>query len=134
LIVRSKHGDPPCIQGEHIKLNEIIRLQHHATRCNLHSHQHQSPLSQQQEVSCYGPEGNGDSGDNWKVLPHDGAPFWSRNKKVSFQHVDTGKYLFMTDQKFRNPIPGQREVVCSAKRSIRADFVAVEGYYFPRNN
>jgi hypothetical protein len=48
-----------------LKHDDIIRLQHQSTKYYLHSHLHQSPLTKQQEVSCYGPES--DTGDNWKV-------------------------------------------------------------------
>lgn len=57
-----------CLRGEPIKCGSVIRLEHVDTKKNLHSHNFQSPLSGNQEVSCYGDKGEGDSGDNWNVI------------------------------------------------------------------
>ena len=54
--------------GEKVKCGDHIRLEHMSTRKNLHSHIHTSPLSQQQEISGFGVNGEGDAGDDWKVL------------------------------------------------------------------
>lgn len=40
-----------------IKCGDVIRLQHLSTSKNLHSHHFSSPLSNNQEISCYGEEG-----------------------------------------------------------------------------
>ena len=45
-----------------VKCGDTIRLQHLATKRNLHSHFFQSPLSHNQEVSCFGEGGDGDTG------------------------------------------------------------------------
>ena len=50
---------------EPIKCGDIIRLQHLQTRLFLHSHFFQSPLSQNQEVSCFG-DGTEMGGDESK--------------------------------------------------------------------
>jgi len=52
---------------EPIKCGDVIRLQHLQTRLFLHSHFFQSPLSQNQEVSCFG-DGTDTGGDEskWK--------------------------------------------------------------------
>jgi len=41
--------------------------QHVGTGKLLHSHLVASPISNNQEVSCYGHAGSGDTGDNWVV-------------------------------------------------------------------
>eukprot|EP01126_Amoeba_proteus_P056108 TRINITY_DN7012_c0_g2_i4.p1 TRINITY_DN7012_c0_g2~~TRINITY_DN7012_c0_g2_i4.p1 ORF type:complete len:208 (-),score=32.44 TRINITY_DN7012_c0_g2_i4:178-801(-) len=130
-IIRAKHDSEECLQGSSIAANSIIRLQHYATGCLLHSHYHQSPLSREQEVSCYGKNGYGDTGDNWKVLLPGSSTAWKRLEKVQFQHVDTGKFLAFTDKTFGNPIPGQREVACVDKKSQKSSFKSAEGYFFP---
>ena len=61
------------------------------TRKNLHSHHFQSPLSNNYEVSCFGENGEGDEGDNWKVVCDD--TFWERDDKVRFQHGATSGYV-----------------------------------------
>lgn len=57
-----------CTRGEPIKCGSMLRLEHVDTKKNLHSHNFQSPLSGNQEVSCYGDKGEGDSGDNWIIV------------------------------------------------------------------
>lgn len=47
---------------EPVKCGDVIRLQHLATKRNLHSHLFQSPISRNQEVSAFGENGNGDTG------------------------------------------------------------------------
>ena len=38
------------------------------TKKNLHSHNERAPLSGEQEVSAYGQDGDGDSGDDWVLV------------------------------------------------------------------
>lgn len=57
-----------CSRGEPIKCGADIRLEHQATSKNLHSHHFSSPLSGNQEISCYGDDGEGDTGDHWNVI------------------------------------------------------------------
>ena len=60
--------DKICPRGEPIKCGSVIRLEHLATGKNLHSHHFSSPLSGNQEISCYGDNGEGDTGDHWIVV------------------------------------------------------------------
>ncbi len=94
-----------CNDSEKIKNGGTIRLQHLNTKKNLHSHLHPSPLTNQQEVSAYGDNGVGDTGDDWKVEVTTGT-HWKRGETVKFKHVDTGKYLQSNRNQYRNPIPG----------------------------
>ena len=100
-----------------------------ATGKYLHSHLFSSPLSNNQEVSAFGDEGQSDTGgfqnfelprlrksdcfvflmlssntvgDDWKLLCDD--DFWPRDAAVRFQHVDTGHFLHMTGQTFGRPV------------------------------
>lgn len=71
-----------------IKCGTVIRLQHTATLKNLHSHHFSSPLSGNQEISCYGDsEGEGDTGDHWTVVCNN--DYWRRDTPVKLKHVDT---------------------------------------------
>merc|ERR1712013_811442 len=65
-IVRGKH-QKRCTRGQVVKCGDTIRLQHLATKRNLHSHFFQSPITHNQEVSAFGENGDGDTGDNWVV-------------------------------------------------------------------
>jgi dolichyl-phosphate-mannose--protein O-mannosyl transferase len=128
-IVRGPHKSR-CSRGALIKHGDIIRLQHLNTRRNLHSHLHSSPLTGQQEVSAFGEGGEGDTGDNWKVVVS-GGDVWRRGEYVFLQHVDTSKYLSSNTNKFGNPIPGQQEICCISSKNSQAEWAAEEGFYFP---
>jgi hypothetical protein len=130
----SSKGSTPA-SGSPIQCGDTIRLKHVRTKNYLHSHLHQAPLSGQQEVSCY-PNGNSDTGDNWKVGC--AGKFWKRGKTVSFQHVDTSKYLStdagskFNQQNCRNcPIQGQLEVRAVSQKNRLVMWKTVEGFYIP---
>eukprot|EP01098_Paradermamoeba_levis_P014770 TRINITY_DN7210_c0_g1_i1.p1 TRINITY_DN7210_c0_g1~~TRINITY_DN7210_c0_g1_i1.p1 ORF type:complete len:222 (-),score=65.46 TRINITY_DN7210_c0_g1_i1:147-752(-) len=126
-LVKGPHGGS-CKTGAPIKRGEVFRLQHVTTGLNLHSHLHASPLSRQQEVSCYGPDGVGDTGDNWKL---DGTgSVWKRGEKVRFLHDDTGKFLHShSAYKYQHPIPGQQEVTCNPTAEPNNEWATEEGLY-----
>ncbi|CDW52885.1 MIR domain containing protein [Trichuris trichiura] len=154
-IVLAPHKET-CMRGEEIKCGSIIRLGHLNTKCLLHSHLFKSPLSGSQEVSCFGKNFIGDTGDNWMVIC-DGE-VWSRKGVVSFQHVDTGKYfgasvtshsekvwqmqqvhdgmffsfLGMTGNKYGRPINGQHEVCALSSLSEQCRWKTAEGVYFTK--
>eukprot|EP01118_Nematostelium_gracile_P013457 TRINITY_DN5073_c0_g1_i1.p1 TRINITY_DN5073_c0_g1~~TRINITY_DN5073_c0_g1_i1.p1 ORF type:complete len:229 (-),score=54.12 TRINITY_DN5073_c0_g1_i1:4-651(-) len=128
-IVRNAMGAKHCSRGTVVKNGDIIRLQHLATQRNLHSHLHSSPLTNQQEVSCFGEGGNGDTGDNWKVVID--TDVVKRGEVIKFQHVDTGKWLSSNKNKFSNPIPGQTEVCATSKTTREIEWVVEEGFFFP---
>jgi len=128
-IVRNAMNSPHCKRGTPLKNGDLIRLQHLTTLKNLHSHLHQSPLTHQQEVSAFGDNGDGDTGDNWKiVVDTDG---WKRGELVKFQHADTSKWLSSNKNKFSNPIPGQTEVCAIGKSNRDIEWIAEEGFFFP---
>lgn len=113
-----------CVRGEPIKCGQEIRLTHVNTKRNLHSHAFQSPLTSQQEVSCFGDNREGDSLDNWTIQCSTGS--WTRNNYVSIQHVETKKYLAPSGREFGRPINGQMEIVGSKGVS---KWKAMEGVY-----
>jgi len=123
-----------CKTGTPLVDGDQIRLQHLATGKLLHSHLHKSPLTSQQEVSAFGDNGSGDTGDHWKiVLPSTTSSHWKRGEVVKLAHVDTNKFLSSNKNKFPNPIAGQQEVACIAdKNSKDTEWVAEEGFYFPK--
>eukprot|EP00966_Prymnesium_polylepis_P233412 5398454-Prymnesium_polylepis.1 len=63
----------------------VLRLMHKETGRNLHSHEIESPVTGQQEVSCYGDDGEGDENDNWVCL-------WEGDK-LKLLHRNTDKRL-----------------------------------------
>ena len=68
-----------------------------------------SPLSNSQEVSAFGEDGEGDTGDVWKVVCE--GDFWRRDDIVMFKHSDTGVFLGASGHTFGRPIHGQMEIV-----------------------
>lgn len=57
--------------GYEVGFEDKVRLKHVPTRANLHSHELESPVSGQQEVSCFGDDENSDDNDLWEVLQYD---------------------------------------------------------------
>ncbi|XP_063820856.1 stromal cell-derived factor 2-like protein 1 [Pseudophryne corroboree] len=97
-----------CPRGEPIKCGQAIRLTHVNTGKNLHTHHFSSPLSNNQEVSAFGDDGEGDDLDMWIVQC--GDTLWEREEAVRFKHVGTNVFLTITGEQYSHPIRGQREV------------------------
>ncbi|XP_077179442.1 protein O-mannosyl-transferase 2 isoform X4 [Paroedura picta] len=58
----------PSLPVEFVKHGDIIRLEHKETSRNLHSHQHEAPLTRKHlQVTGYGINGTGDSNDFWRI-------------------------------------------------------------------
>lgn len=76
-----------CKRGEPVACGAKIRLEHVNTKKYLHSHLFKSPLSGNQEISAFGENGEGDSGDNWTVVCSE--DFWERDSSIRFKHLDT---------------------------------------------
>eukprot|EP00573_Skeletonema_grethae_P013568 CAMPEP_0201697216 /NCGR_PEP_ID=MMETSP0578-20130828/10013_1 /ASSEMBLY_ACC=CAM_ASM_000663 /TAXON_ID=267565 /ORGANISM="Skeletonema grethea, Strain CCMP 1804" /LENGTH=209 /DNA_ID=CAMNT_0048183317 /DNA_START=109 /DNA_END=735 /DNA_ORIENTATION=- len=99
--VREAHGEVACEVGTPVKCGQMIRLTHVTTNNNLHTHGIKSPLSNQHEVTGFGKgEGDGDRGDNWKVVCDAGGYFssspsvyWERSKPMMLQSETTGRFL-----------------------------------------
>eukprot|EP00735_Rhodelphis_limneticus_P012257 TRINITY_DN5475_c0_g1::TRINITY_DN5475_c0_g1_i1::g.26734::m.26734 TRINITY_DN5475_c0_g1::TRINITY_DN5475_c0_g1_i1::g.26734 ORF type:complete len:227 (-),score=53.01,sp/Q9DCT5/SDF2_MOUSE/48.88/6e-55,MIR/PF02815.14/0.0085,MIR/PF02815.14/4.4e-10,MIR/PF02815.14/0.0005,His_binding/PF02098.11/1e+03,His_binding/PF02098.11/0.3,His_binding/PF02098.11/1.5e+02,N36/PF11438.3/0.18 TRINITY_DN5475_c0_g1_i1:103-783(-) len=129
-LLQAAH-DQTCLPGAPIKCGDVIRITHLQTKKNLHSHLFKSPLSGNQEVSAYGANGVGDTGDNWRVECVKTTAFWLREEEVRFLHVDTGKYLHSTSQKYQRPIAGQFEVCAKDTKNKQAQWKADQGVYYP---
>ena len=117
------------MRGTPIKCGQNVRLTHIRTMANLHSHHVSSPLSNEQEVSCYGEDGEGDHLDNWEVICS--GAFWRRDQFVRFKHVETGAFLGCSGRTYGRPIHGQYEVVGSFGDSNRSQkqWRAMEGVF-----
>ncbi|XP_023020795.1 stromal cell-derived factor 2 [Leptinotarsa decemlineata] len=116
-----------CVRGRPIKCGSVIRLEHVETKKNLHSHNFQSPLSGNQEISCYGNGGEGDSGDNWTIVCS--GDNWHRDDSVMFKHVDTQMYLSISGKTFGRPITGQMEVIGVYSSSGSVHWQTAEGVF-----
>ncbi|GFP82789.1 stromal cell-derived factor 2-like protein [Phtheirospermum japonicum] len=85
--------DSSAKQGDAIKSGELIKLQHMKTRKWLHSHLHASPISGNLEVSCFGNDGQSDTGDYWRLEIEGSGKTWRQDQRIRLRHVDTGGYL-----------------------------------------
>ncbi|XP_066465937.1 stromal cell-derived factor 2-like protein 1 [Tiliqua scincoides] len=100
--------DGSCQRGMPVKCGQAIRLTHVNTGKNLHTHHFPSPLSNNQEVSAFGDDGEGDDLDVWTVQCS--GSHWDRNDAVRFKHIGTDAFLSVTGEQYGHPIKGQREV------------------------
>ena len=92
-------------------------LQHVNTRRWLHSHNHASPISHNQEVSCYGGEDESNSDDNWRLETQGGEARSGRGTRRCGSCTSTKVNLHSHQQKFGRPISGQFEV-CGSRNGI----------------
>ncbi|CAA9998780.1 unnamed protein product [Nesidiocoris tenuis] len=116
-----------CSRGFPIMCGQVIRLENCELKKNLHSHDFRSMLSNSQEVSLYGDDGDGDAGDDWKVVCSD--EFWRIDDDVSFFHVGTKKYLEASGHQYPQPIDGHMEIIGAKMISQRSKWKASEGAF-----
>lgn len=100
--------DASCPRGQRIKCGDVVRLEHLQTRRNLHSHHYASPLTSKQEISAFGENGNGNSGDLWTVVCK--TSYWERGVEVRLKHSDTEAWLSVSGQSYGSQLGGQLEV------------------------
>ncbi|XP_069581122.1 stromal cell-derived factor 2-like protein 1 [Brachyistius frenatus] len=117
----------PCQRGVAIMCGQTIRITHMKTGRNLHTHHFSSPLSNNQEVSAFGEQGEGDDLDVWAVQC-DGV-HWERDEAVRFKHVGTDAFLSVTGEQYGHPIRGQREVHGMAAPNQNNWWRTVEGVF-----
>jgi dolichyl-phosphate-mannose--protein O-mannosyl transferase len=92
--IKGPHEEGPEFKsGQPVQHGDVVRLEHTGTSTNLHSHRgFPSPITSQQEVSCFGQKGVGDGNDNWRVeIESNGG--WEAGKPVRLIHVNTGVAL-----------------------------------------
>jgi subtilisin family serine protease len=110
--VKGPDGQPEIFKvGEPVQHGDIIRLEHVLTGRNLHSHGgFPSPVTHQQEVTCYGDNGIGDANDNWRI-EIEGGGTWDSGKRLRLKHVTTNHALH-SHLGFSHPdwTAGQQEV------------------------
>lgn len=115
--VKGPDGMPPDHRaGEPVAHGDVIRLEHVPTGGNLHSHAgHPSPVTEQQEVTCYGQGGIGDGNDNWRVEVDGGV--WTASRRIRLIHEATNHALH-SHPGWSHPqwTAGQQEVTAYADR------------------
>jgi len=117
----------PCTRGEPVECGSKLRLEHIATGKNLHSHLFSSPLSGHQEISAFGEEGEGDSGDMWEIVCH--GQNWLREDAIQLRHVDTEAFLSASGNTYGRPIHGQMEIIGISHSDSSCYWKVVEGIF-----
>ncbi|KAL0076325.1 MIR motif-containing protein [Phycomyces blakesleeanus] len=89
-------------RGYEVGWDDLVRLKHVPTRANLHSHEIPSPVSQQQEVSCFGSDNETDENDVWRVIKFyedsdEYDNFWRVDQAFTLKHEQTGFVLHSHD-------------------------------------
>lgn len=92
--IRPAHGVADASRaGQTVSHGDTIRLEHVLTRRNLHSHAGlRSPVTGQQEVTCFGENGTGDGNDDWHIEV-DGSGTWTSDTRFRLVHVPTNHAL-----------------------------------------
>jgi hypothetical protein len=92
--IKGPHGQPEFFRpGQPVQHGDVVRLEHVLTKRNLHSIAGiPSPITGQQEVSCFGENGIGDENDNWRV-EIEGGGTWVASKRTRLIHVSTNHAL-----------------------------------------
>uniref|UniRef100_A0AAF6YGY4 Stromal cell derived factor 2 like 1 n=1 Tax=Bos taurus TaxID=9913 RepID=A0AAF6YGY4_BOVIN len=116
-----------CPRGSPVRCGQAVRLTHVLTGKNLHTHHFPSPLTNNQEVSAFGEDGEGDDLDLWTVRCS--GQHWEREAAVRFQHVGTSVFLSVTGEQYGSPIRGQHEVHGMASASAHNKWKAMEGIF-----
>lgn len=58
----------PDIKIELVRNGDLVRLEHKATKRNLHSHNQPAPIAKRHfQVTGYGENGTGDANDVWRL-------------------------------------------------------------------
>ncbi|XP_006875862.1 PREDICTED: stromal cell-derived factor 2-like protein 1 [Chrysochloris asiatica] len=116
-----------CPRGVPVHCGQAVRLTHVMTGKNLHTHHFPSPLSNNQEVSAFGEDGEGDNLDLWTVRCS--GQHWEREASVRFQHVGTSVFLSVTGEQYGSPIRGQHEVHGMTSANSHNTWKAMEGVF-----
>ncbi|XP_044769277.1 stromal cell-derived factor 2-like protein 1 [Neomonachus schauinslandi] len=120
-------SDGGCSPRSPVRCGQAVRLTYVLTGKNLHTHHFPSPLSNNQEVSAFGEDGEGDDLDLWTVRCS--GQHWEREATVRFQHVGTSVFLSVTGEQYGSPIRGQHEVHGMSSANTHNTWKAMEGIF-----
>ncbi|KAL0269518.1 UNVERIFIED_CONTAM: hypothetical protein PYX00_007222 [Menopon gallinae] len=125
--------------GDEIKFvrsGDLVRLEHIATRRNLHSHQENAPLTKKHlQVTGYGENGTGDANDVWKVIVDGGdddRTVKTVTSQVKFIHYLQHCALTTTSKQLPKWAYEQQEVTCNPNTRDKNAYWNVEDNFFPK--
>ena len=100
FILKREHAAYP--KRGVVMSGETVRLTHKMSSKNVHSSdEFKSPTSEQQEVCCFGEKGEGNEGDNWKIISASGQKEFIPKSEVLIFHVKGNCYLHSHDVSFQ---------------------------------
>ncbi|XP_019767604.2 protein O-mannosyl-transferase 2 [Dendroctonus ponderosae] len=113
-----KYNAEELSEGEIVRSGDLVRLEHVATRRNLHSHKEQAPITKKHfQVTGYGENGTGDANDVWRILikgAKDGTEVTAVTAKLKLVHYLQSCVLTTTGKQLPKWAYEQQEVSCSA--------------------
>ncbi|XP_059156295.1 protein O-mannosyl-transferase 2-like isoform X2 [Physella acuta] len=113
--IKPADRDPPQ-ELLYIHTGDLVRLEHVATRRNLHSHREPAPLSKHHyQVSGYGQNGTGDANDIWLLEVEGSSPgerIQTVRSKIKFIHYHVKCLLHSHDKKLPKWGWEQLEATC----------------------
>ncbi|KAJ8925580.1 hypothetical protein NQ315_009420 [Exocentrus adspersus] len=112
-----KYNREPQDDIEIVRSGDLIRLEHIATRRNLHSHKEQAPITKKHyQVTGYGENGTGDANDVWRVTvlgAKDGTHVTAVSSRLKFVHYLQSCVLTTSGKQLPKWAYEQQEVTCN---------------------
>ncbi|XP_059818943.1 protein O-mannosyl-transferase 2 isoform X3 [Hypanus sabinus] len=117
IVRKPDHTTDPDGPAQYVRHGDIITLEHKETSRNMHSHQHEAPLTKKHfQVTGYGINGTGDSNDFWRIEVIGGLNgdlIKVLRSKIRLIHVATGCILYSSGKSLPKWGWEQVEVSCS---------------------
>ncbi|XP_030754503.1 protein O-mannosyl-transferase 2 isoform X2 [Sitophilus oryzae] len=102
---------------EIVRSGDLIRLEHVATKRNIHSHKEHAPITKKHyQVTGYGENGVGDANDVWRVIVQDakdGTEITAVKSKLKFVHYLQSCVLTTSGKQLPKWAYEQQEVSCN---------------------
>ncbi|XP_072895222.1 protein O-mannosyl-transferase 2 isoform X1 [Hemitrygon akajei] len=117
IVRKPDHTTDPDGPAQYVRHGDVITLEHKETSRNMHSHQHEAPLTKKHfQVTGYGINGTGDSNDFWRIEVIGGLNgdlIKVLRSKIRLIHVATGCILYSSGKSLPKWGWEQVEVSCS---------------------
>lgn len=116
-LIKKYNTNEKCDEIEILRSGDLVRLEHVATRRNLHSHKEHAPVTKKHyQVTGYGENGTGDANDIWRVLvkgASDGTEVTAVTSKLKFVHYLQSCVLTTSGKQLPKWAYEQQEVSCN---------------------
>ncbi|XP_072130931.1 protein O-mannosyl-transferase 2 isoform X3 [Mobula birostris] len=117
IVRKPEHTTDPDGPAQYVRHGDVVKLEHKETSRNMHSHQHEAPLTKKHfQVTGYGINGTGDANDFWRIEViggQNGDLIKVLRSKIRLIHVATGCVLYSSGKSLPKWGWEQVEVSCS---------------------